>query len=44
MQGEPIAGEHFLEIDLGSVFEVEKFLIDWEQAYSDQWTIVVRSS
>lgn len=41
MQGEPIPGEHWIEVDLQEVFSVEKIVIDWEQAFSDQWSIMV---
>jgi hypothetical protein len=41
MNGEPILGEHWLEVDLLSPFLINKFLIDWETAYSENWTIYV---
>lgn len=45
MQGDAIPGPHFLEVDLGDLFTVEKVIIDWEKAYSNFWTVqVCRSS
>ncbi len=41
MQGEPIPGRHWLEIDLQDIHTVEKIVIDWERAFSDQWTVIV---
>lgn len=39
MNGEPIPGEHWLEIDLQRVCMIHRLLIDWEDAYSDAWTL-----
>lgn len=41
MQGEPIPGEHWVTIDLLDSYVIRKVVIDWEQAYSDQWTLLV---
>ena len=41
MRGEPIPGEHWVEIDLQGLYTVDKVLIDWEVAYSDQWSLMV---
>jgi hypothetical protein len=41
MQGEPIPGEHWVTIDLLYSYVVRKVVIDWEQAFSDQWTLMV---
>lgn len=41
MQGEPIPGEHWLEVDLEGKYYVTKIVIDWEQAYSNNWSIMV---
>lgn len=39
MNGEPIPGEHWLEIDLQRKCIIHRILIDWEDAYSDAWTV-----
>jgi len=39
MQGEPIHGEHWLQIDLQRPHTINKIVIDWEQAYSKDWII-----
>ena len=40
MRGEPIPGEHYLEIDLGeSSSTFTKVLLDWEDAYCDSYSI-----
>ena len=41
MGGRPIPGEHWIEIDLERLCVVEKVIIDWEDGYSDSWTIKV---
>jgi hypothetical protein len=41
MGGRPIPGPHFVEVDLGRLCYVEKALIDWEDGYSDSWTLEV---
>jgi hypothetical protein len=41
MNGEPIPGEHWVEIDLQGVYSVDRILIDWEVAYSNDWTVQV---
>ena len=41
MKGEPIPGEHWVEIDLQGLYYIDKVLIDWEVAYSNQWTMQV---
>jgi len=43
MQGEPIGGEHWIEIDLQRLCLATNFLIDWEQAFSDDWSIIGRA-
>ena len=44
MQGEPIAGPHWLEIDLEDEYWIRKFVIDWEVAFSVFWTIQVKKN
>lgn len=39
MNGDPIPGEHWLEVDLGGNYRVKKFLIDWEKAYSSDYSV-----
>jgi len=39
MQGEPIPGEHWLEIDLGRRSMITKILLDWEQAFCTDYTV-----
>lgn len=39
MMGDPIPGEHFLEVDLQRLCTVTKFLVDWELAWSNRYTI-----
>lgn len=41
MGGRPIPGEHYVEIDLQRLCLIEKVVIDWEDGYSDSWTIQV---
>lgn len=41
MGGRPIPGPHFVEVDLGRLCYIEKVLIDWEDGYSDSWTLEV---
>ena len=41
MKGEPIPGEHWVEIDLLGLFLVDKVVIDWEVAFSKHWTVQV---
>jgi hypothetical protein len=41
MNGEPIPGEHWVEIDLQGVYSVDRLVIDWEVAYSNDWTVQV---
>lgn len=41
MRGEPIPGEHWVEVDLQSLYSIDKILIDWEVAFSNKWTIKV---
>jgi hypothetical protein len=41
MGGRPIQGPHFVEVDLGRLCYIEKVLIDWEDGYSDSWTLEV---
>jgi hypothetical protein len=59
MNGHPIPGAHWLEIDIGEEITIYdgsginsnanantsrllRFVIDWEDAYSNFWTIEVR--
>jgi hypothetical protein len=44
MNGEPIPGEHWVEIDLGNLYRIRKLLIDWETAYSVSWSIMGKVS
>ena len=37
MKGEPIPGEHFLEIDLQREALISHIVIDWEDGYSDRY-------
>lgn len=39
MQGEPVPGEHWLEIDLGRRSMITKILLDWEQAFCTDYTV-----
>lgn len=41
MGGRPIPGPHWVEVDLGRLCIVEKIIIDWEDGYSDSWTLEV---
>lgn len=44
MGGDPIPGEHWVEIDLEGLFYIDKVfidLVDWEVAFSNDWTIQV---
>lgn len=41
MKGEPIPGEHWVEIDLEGQYHLEVVVIDWEVAYSHEWTLLV---
>ena len=41
MGGRPIPGPHWVEIDLERYCTIEKILIDWEDGYSDSWTLQV---
>eukprot|EP01032_Pedospumella_encystans_P019025 gene19025-21641_t len=41
MGGDPIPGEHWVEIDLQGLFYIDKVFIDWEVAFSNDWTIQV---
>ena len=38
MQGTPISGEHWVEIDLGRLCTVSRLVLDWEVALSTHWT------
>jgi hypothetical protein len=44
MQGAPIPGEHWLEIDLGAPALATRFLLDWEKANAVAWTVEGRLS
>ena len=39
MMGTPIPGEHWLVVDLQALFAVTKIVIDWEDAYSENWIV-----
>jgi hypothetical protein len=40
MGGRPIPGEHWLEVDLGQEYpRITRIMIDWEDGYSDSWTV-----
>jgi hypothetical protein len=41
MKGEPIPGEHWVEIDLLNPYNVSSFVLDWEVAYSNAWSVQV---
>ena len=43
MTGKPIPGEHWLEIDLQRTCIITRLFIDWEIAYSNDYTIVGRA-
>ena len=42
MQGDPLPGEHWLEVDLGAPCSLSHVLIDFEKAYSDRYTVQSR--
>lgn len=42
MNGEPIPGPHWIEMDLQDTYWLRRFVIDWETAYSKFWTIEVK--
>jgi hypothetical protein len=42
MRGEPIPGSHWVEVDLQQLVAVDRILVDWEVAYSNDWTVLVR--
>ena len=41
MGGRSIPGSHWVEIDLECLCVVEKVILDWEDGYSDSWTLQV---
>jgi hypothetical protein len=41
MGGKSIPGPHWVEVDLGRQCVVEKAVIDWEDGYSNTWTLKV---
>ena len=41
MGGRPIPGPHWVEVDLGRLCFIGKIIIDWEDGYSDSWTLEV---
>jgi hypothetical protein len=43
MGGKSIPGPHWVEVDLGRQCVVEKAVIDWEDGYSNSWTLKVFS-
>ena len=43
MSGTPIPGEHFLEIDLQRLCTITKILLDWEDAFSDKYSVVAHN-
>eukprot|EP00802_Teleaulax_amphioxeia_P027230 Tamp_28512.p1 GENE.Tamp_28512~~Tamp_28512.p1 ORF type:complete len:154 (+),score=9.58 Tamp_28512:276-737(+) len=42
MSGTPIEGEHWVEVDLETPSLVSRVLIDWESAYSNEYSILGR--
>ena len=42
MQGEPIPGPHWVEVDLERVAEVRSMLLDWETAHATDWSLRTR--
>ena len=44
MQGDPIPGQHWLEVDLGGSFALSHFLLDWEKAYAANYTLLAREA
>jgi hypothetical protein len=41
MKGEPIPGEHWVEIDLLNLYYVSSVVLDWEVAFSNAWSVQV---
>lgn len=41
MGGRPIPGPHWVDVDLGRLCVVERAMIDWEDAFSNSWTLEV---
>jgi len=39
MGGKPIPGMHWVEVDLQRLCKVSSILIDWEEAFSQHWTL-----
>jgi hypothetical protein len=39
MSGTPLPGEHWVEIDLGAVFELSRFILIWEKAYAVKYAV-----
>lgn len=39
MSGTPLPGEHWVEIDLGAVFELTRFIVVWEKAYAAKYVV-----
>jgi hypothetical protein len=42
MQGEPLPGEHWLEVDLGAPHSLSRVLIDFEKAFAVSYTVQSR--
>ena len=42
MQGDPLPGEHWLEVDLGAPHRLARVLIDFEKAYAVSYTVQSR--
>jgi hypothetical protein len=40
MNGDPIVGEHYLEIDLQRACKILSILLDFEDAFSTEWTLL----
>lgn len=41
MSGRPIPGKHWLQLDLQQEYAVSRLLLDWEDGYSDTYTLQV---
>jgi len=43
MRGEPILGEHWLDVDLGTSSTLTKIVLDWEDAYCTDYDLIGHS-
>ena len=41
MGGDPIPGEHWVEVDLQGLYHINKLMIDWEVAFSADYSVKV---